>query len=77
MTTAVARMNRDSTGRVHALVVRIQGEYDEMPGLSLTVPQARRLWGLDGETCAAVIEILLNRGFLKRTDRGAYVRAQG
>jgi hypothetical protein len=30
---------------------RIRGEYLEMPGLSLTLEQAQRLWGLDAKTC--------------------------
>ena len=30
---------------------RVQGEFLEMPGLRLTEPQARRLWGLDAASC--------------------------
>jgi hypothetical protein len=53
---------------------RVRGEYLEMPGLSLTARQAQRLWGLDPETCEAVLEALVHSGFLRRTTRG-YVRA--
>jgi hypothetical protein len=28
------------------LVERVLGEYREMPGLALTIEQARRLWGV-------------------------------
>lgn len=28
---------------------RVRGEFLEMPGLRLTMPQARRLWGLEEE----------------------------
>jgi hypothetical protein len=58
------------------LVVRIQSEYLEMPGLKLTEAQARRLWGLDGKTCLAVLSTLIERGFLKRSANGQYVRAR-
>jgi hypothetical protein len=54
---------------------RIQSEYEEMPGLTLTEAQARRLWALDGNTCRLVLATLLERRFLKRTSSGMYVRA--
>jgi hypothetical protein len=54
---------------------RVRAEYVEVPGMSLTKPQVRRLWGLDPITCDAVIDALLNSGFLKRTRLDKYVRA--
>ena len=51
----------------------IQAEYLEMPGLQLTKPQVRRLWGLEDRTCDAVLEQLLAMHFLKRTPLDAYV----
>jgi hypothetical protein len=53
----------------------VQAEYDEMPGLNLTKPQVRRLWGIDESTCDAVLETLEAAQFLRRTERNAYVRA--
>jgi hypothetical protein len=53
---------------------RIQGEYREMPGLSLTVQQARRLWNLDETTCAAILNALVDLRFLRKTARGSYIR---
>jgi hypothetical protein len=53
---------------------RVQSEYLEMPGLSLTADQARRLWGLDDTACRAILEVLVDLKFLRRTDRGNYVR---
>ncbi len=53
---------------------RVVGEYLEMPGLSLTVAQARRLWGLDARTCERLLEELVGEHFLERTSRGLYVR---
>ena len=53
---------------------RIKGEYREMPGLSLTPDQARRLWGLDETACRAILDALVDLHFLRRTTRGSYVR---
>ena len=56
------------------LLLRVEGEYREMPGLSLTIPQAERLWGLDAGTCACVLTALIERHVLMRTASGAYLR---
>lgn len=53
---------------------RIEGEYREMPGLSLTLPQAERLWGLDRRTCEVALATLIERKVLKRATDGTYVR---
>ncbi|HKT79111.1 MAG TPA: hypothetical protein VJP86_02740 [Vicinamibacterales bacterium] len=58
------------------LVGRVQSEYVEMPGLKLTEAQARRLWTLDGNTCRTILETLIQRGFLKRSPSGLYVRVR-
>ncbi len=54
---------------------RVESEYHEMPGLKLTETQARRLWGLDGQTCRVVLATLMQQRFLRRTATGLYVRA--
>ena len=59
------------------IVRRVREEFLEMPGLRLTPVQARRLWGLDGDACAAVIEALVASAFLKWTPGGAVTRAEG
>jgi hypothetical protein len=56
-------------------LARVRAEYLEMPGLSLTRPQAQRLWGLEVEACEALLRTLLESGFLRRTSHGGYVRA--
>jgi hypothetical protein len=53
----------------------IQAEYLEIPGLHLTKPQARRLWGLDPFTCDALLDALVAAQFLRCNHRGAYVLA--
>ena len=40
-----------------SLLIRVLGEYREMPGLALTFNQAQRLWGCDATTCRAVVEL--------------------
>jgi predicted transcriptional regulator of viral defense system len=60
---------------VQQLLQRIEGEYHEMPGLSVTVRQAERLWGLDHTTCSLVLGILVERGTLKRTPNGNYLHS--
>jgi hypothetical protein len=55
------------------LLARIRSEYLEMPGLRLTLLQARRLWGLDILTCASALAVLESAGFLQTTRDGAYV----
>jgi len=54
---------------------RIRGEFREMPGLTLTVERARRLWSLDPSTCSVVLTQLVETGFLCRRADGAYGRA--
>jgi hypothetical protein len=56
------------------LIVRVQGEYHEMPGLKLTQAQAQRLWGLDDRTCALVLTALVEQQFLRRTPAGTFLR---
>jgi hypothetical protein len=55
------------------LVDRIRIEYETMPGLKLTKEQACRLWGVDGQTCGAALEALIEEGFLHRTGTEKYV----
>ena len=57
-----------------ATLTRVRAEYTEMPGLCLTLRQAERLFGLDRDRCADVLDALVDVGFLKRLPEG-YVRA--
>ena len=45
---------RKRSGVIRTLLEQIQAEYAEMPGLSLTLPQAQRLWAADQATCEEV-----------------------
>ena len=54
---------------------RIVSEYLEMPGLTLSVDQARRLWMLDREETRLILSELVELGFLRLTSDGLFVRA--
>lgn len=56
------------------VLLRIRSEYREMPGLCLTLLQARRLWALDESTCSRLLSNLVSEGFLRKT-AGGYVKA--
>jgi hypothetical protein len=43
---------------------RIRAEYDDMPGLKLTLSQASRLFDVDTDTCARVLVRLIADGVL-------------
>jgi hypothetical protein len=58
------------------IVDRIREEFREMPGLRLTPAQATRLWGLEEDTCAAVIDRLVATAYLRWTPAGAVTRAE-
>jgi hypothetical protein len=47
------------------LLARVLSEFDEMPGLSLTVLQAAKLFALDRRTCAAILDELVRRKQLR------------
>ena len=57
-----------------ALITRIRGEYLEMPGLKLTLPQAQRLCGVERTVCKTVLDRLVEAKFLCVKPDGAYAR---
>ena len=50
------------------LLARIRREFQDHPGIALTLPQARRLWSLDEPTGAEAFDALIAEGFLQRID---------
>lgn len=54
------------------LVALILGTYAEMPGLSLHLNQAARLFGLRDTTCQLVLDGLVREGRLRQSDDGQY-----
>jgi hypothetical protein len=55
-----------------SLAARVRGEYEEMPGLRLTVAQAARLFGLAPAVAHAVLDDLRRASVLNCSDRGTY-----
>jgi DNA-binding IclR family transcriptional regulator len=56
------------------LEARCRCEFLDLPGLRLTVRQAARLFGVDLKDCRALLEALVESGFLRRSG-DSYLRA--
>jgi hypothetical protein len=56
------------------IVERIRAEYVEMPGLSLTVRQAARFWGLSTPASEQLLSAPAECGFLVCDRKGCYRR---
>jgi DNA-binding response OmpR family regulator len=54
---------------------RIKATYLDLPGLSLTLHQAARLWGFEETVCQSALDALAGEGFLTRTPDGQFQRA--
>ena len=48
------------------LAQRIREEFEEIPGLRVTIDEGARFWGLDEDVCELVLAELLADGFLSR-----------
>ena len=57
------------------MVLRIRGEFLEMPGLRLTCRQAQRLWNLDAVVCESLLAALVDVRFLIETPEGLFMQA--
>jgi len=59
-----------------ATLVRIRGEFAEMPCMRVTPDQACTLFGLSEQIVNGVLNRLTDEGFLSRTGGGEFVRRQ-
>lgn len=76
MAVARARLKPDRAGVAgRTLEQDVRAEYTAMPGLSVTLAQAQRLWAVDRQSCAALFSRLVGRGVLRRTAAGRFVLA--
>jgi len=74
VTISLVRVNaerRNDTAR-EALVRRIRGEFEEMPCLCLTGPQAQRLFGVRPDVCQRILAALVRDRILCRTTGGRF-----
>ena len=64
------------TGDTRKIVAHVsdlmRAEYLEMPCLSLTLPQAMRLWSVDRNLCELGLALLVQEGFLEYSEDGMY-----
>ena len=67
----VSRTNRE----IRTLMNQVLAEYTEMPGLSVTLPQAQRLWAVDRVTCQEALRRLTLIGVLRVTTEGRFIQA--
>lgn len=54
------------------LEAMIAGTYREMPGLTLRLRDAVRLFGLSERTCRILLDDLVHQGRLRRSPAGGY-----
>ena len=61
---------------IQTVAPRVRAEFNEMPGMVLTLGQAARLFGLDQEFCRVVIDTLVDSAYLRMTTAGAVTRGE-
>jgi hypothetical protein len=62
------------TGTLSRMAGIISGEFDEMPGMRLTLEQVCRLWALARPDAEAVVQSLVERGVLAIDKQGRVCR---
>jgi hypothetical protein len=62
--TFAITVRRNAMKHYRRVVQRIREEFEEIPGLRLTVREASRFWGLEESTCELVLAELAMDGFL-------------
>jgi hypothetical protein len=67
------RIDRRSHEARALLLARVRGEFTEMPCLSLTVPQAMRLFDLREDICRRLLGALVADGALSKREDERYV----
>src|SRR3954465_2122435 len=61
---------RFAVKNVQVAAGRVLSEFEEMPGMMLTVHQASKLFGLDQELCRVVLDVLIDGAYLRQTPSG-------
>lgn len=63
-----------ASARISDLVMRMQGEFLDTPGLTLKLDDATTRFGVDGTVCDAVLTLLVDARVLTRNQDGAFRR---
>ena len=61
---------------VDVVARRVLAEFNEMPGLALTVSQASRLFGIDQDVCRVILDTLVDMAYLRQTSAGMIIRGE-
>jgi hypothetical protein len=61
---------RTAVVNVDVVARRVLAEFEEMPGMALTVRQASRLFGLEESVCRTVLDALIDLAYLRETRAG-------
>lgn len=70
---SVDRHDERHKGAALETTTRIRRDFGLLPGLALTVPQARRLWALQDRECRELLDALVADGFLRVRSDARYV----
>jgi hypothetical protein len=73
---AIAKRERRDLVRREAVVRRIVAEFQDMPGLVLSLKQASRFLGVDQAACARILATLTQAGVLRRSPSEYYSRRE-
>jgi len=71
---SISSATSSKPGIEHDICARVWAEFREMPGLTLTLAQAARLFSLERVRCARVLDALVVSGVLT-SDGVAFARA--
>ena len=73
---SLPRVERRNLAAREAIVRRIVAEFNDMPGLVLSVKQASRFLGVDEAACARILASLTQAGILRRSPSEYYSRRE-
>jgi len=59
---------------VDVVAKRVRAEFEEMPGMTLTMRQASRLFGIEQDICRTIVDRLVTVAYLRWTHDGAVTR---
>jgi hypothetical protein len=71
-----AGRERRNHARREALVQRIVAEFEDMPGLVLSMKQASRFLGVDAGACTRILSSLTQAGVLRRSASECYSKCE-